>query len=57
MRASFAALSSHLKFVKDHHKKIARIVLVTDSVLGNFAELIASHFVQAENLTISLSTI
>lgn len=45
---SFAALASHLKFVKEHHKKIARIALVTDSMLGNLAEPIASHFVQAE---------
>ncbi len=45
---SFAALASHLKFVRDHHRKVARIALVTDSILGDFAEPIASHFVQAE---------
>ena len=28
---SFAALASHLNFVKDHHRKVARIAAVTDS--------------------------
>jgi len=45
---SFAALSSHLEFVKGHHKKISRVALSTDSVIGKFAEAIASHFVNAE---------
>lgn len=45
---SFGALSSHLTFVKGHHNKIARIALVTDSVLGNIAEKLASHFVNAK---------
>ena len=45
---SFAALSSHLKFVREHHKKVTHVALSTDSVVGNFAEAIASHFVNAE---------
>jgi hypothetical protein len=45
---SFAALSGHLEFVKEHHKKIAHVALVTDSMLGNFAESIASHFINAD---------
>ena len=45
---SFAALSSHIRFVKDHHKKISRVAISTDSVVGNFAEAVASHFVNAE---------
>jgi len=45
---SFAALCSHLKFVKEHHEKISRVALSTNSALGNFAESIASHFVNAE---------
>lgn len=45
---SFGALSSHLRFVKDHHKKISRIAFSTDSAVGNFAEKVASHFVNAE---------
>ena len=45
---SFAALSSHLKFIKEHHKKISRVAFSTDSVIGDFAEIVASHFVNAE---------
>jgi len=45
---SFAALCSHLRFVKNHHQKISRIALVTDSLLGHFAEDIASHFIKAD---------
>ena len=45
---SFAALVSHLSFVKDHHKQISCIAFVTDSRLGNLAEHLANHFVAAE---------
>lgn len=45
---SFAALSSHLIFVKEHHKKISRVALATNSKVGGFAEKIANHFVKAE---------
>lgn len=45
---SFSALLSHLKFVKNRHQRIARVALVTDSALGDFAEKVASHFVSAE---------
>jgi hypothetical protein len=34
--------------VRDHHKHIKKIGLVTDSALGNVAEHLASHFVSAE---------
>ena len=45
---SFAALASHLRFVKEHHKKISRVAISTNSVIGNFSEAVASHFVNAE---------
>ena len=45
---SFASLSSHLEFIKQHHRKISRIAFSTDSLMGNLAEVIASHFVSAE---------
>jgi hypothetical protein len=45
---SFGSLIKHFKFVKDHHKKLSHVAIVTDSVLGNFAETIVSHFVSAE---------
>ena len=45
---SFAALFSHLRFVKEHHRKISRVAISTDSMVGHFAETVASHFVNAE---------
>lgn len=45
---SFAALLSHLKFVKEHHKKVGCVALVTDSALGDFGEHVASHFISAK---------
>ncbi len=45
---SFGALSSHLTFVKNHHKKILRVAFATDSVIGSFAEVVGKHFVNAE---------
>ena len=45
---SFAALVSHLKFVKEHHQDIPRVAFSTDSTVGKFAESVARHFVNAE---------
>lgn len=45
---SFAALVGHLKFVRAHHEQLARVALVTDSAIGDFAEKLASHFVAAQ---------
>jgi hypothetical protein len=44
----YAALSRHMVFIKNHHKKIKKLAFVTDSMIGNFGELISSHFVSAE---------
>ena len=48
---SFGALIEHLKFIKDHHELVTHIALVTDSTFGDFAELIASHFISAQILS------
>lgn len=37
----------HFHFVKDHHKKVKKIAVVTDSPIGSIAEHITSHFVAA----------
>ena len=42
------ALLRHIKFIKNHHEKIEKIAFVTDSIAGDFAEKISSHFVSAE---------
>ena len=45
---SFSALITHMRFVKEHHKQIAKVAVSTDSVIGVFAEKIATHFLSAE---------
>ena len=44
----FAALVSHLKFVKNHHQRIERIAAVTDSGFLSILPRVAGHFVSAE---------
>jgi hypothetical protein len=41
---SFAALIEHLKFVRDHHRKIRRVAAVTDSAFLKIMPRIAEHF-------------
>ena len=45
---NFAGLVSHLRFVRDHHRLIRRIAVVSDSKLLAFAPKLATHFVSAE---------
>jgi hypothetical protein len=45
---SAGAMVAHLRFVKDHHRHIRKVALVTDSSLGSVAADIAAHFVAAE---------
>ena len=42
------AMAAHLRFVRDHHRRIRKVAVVTDSALGSVAEHLASHFVSAE---------
>ena len=46
--ADFAALLSHLKFVKDHQSKIEKVAAVSDSGFLKIIPSVASHFVKAE---------
>jgi len=45
---SLGAMAAHFRFVRDHHKRIERDAVVTDSPMGSLAENLASHFVSAE---------
>jgi hypothetical protein len=45
---SFAALVSHLRFVRDHHQLVGKIALVSDSSALALAPQLAKHFVKAE---------
>jgi hypothetical protein len=42
------AMSAHLRFVRDHHRRIHKVAVVTDSALSKVAETLAAHFVAAE---------
>jgi hypothetical protein len=46
--ADFAALTTHIRFVRDHHRKVARIAAVSDSAVLKIMPKIAEHFVAAE---------
>ena len=45
---SLGAMAAHIRFVRDHHRMIRKIAVVTDSALGSVAENLASHFISAE---------
>lgn len=45
---SFAALASHLRFVRDHHRLIGKIAAVSDSAVLSVVPQLAKHFVKAE---------
>lgn len=44
----FGAAARHFRFVRDHHRSIAKIAVVTDSAIGALAEHLAAHFVAAQ---------
>ncbi|MBD3669909.1 MAG: STAS/SEC14 domain-containing protein [Gammaproteobacteria bacterium] len=44
----FPAAIHHFRFVKDHHKQVEKVALVTDSSLAYIAEHVVDHFVSAE---------
>nr|WP_018599824.1 STAS/SEC14 domain-containing protein [Mycobacterium sp. 155] len=45
---SLGAMVTHIRFVRDHHKHVKKIAVVTDSHLGDLAEHLAAHFISAE---------
>jgi len=45
---SFGALVAHFRFVRDHHRLVRKIAVVTDTALGDLAQALASHFVAAK---------
>jgi SpoIIAA-like len=38
----------HIRFVRDHHRRVRRLALATDSKLANLAPTLVEHFVRAE---------
>lgn len=45
---SFGSMVTHFRFVRDHHRHVKKVAVVTDSHLGDVAEHLAAHFVSAE---------
>ena len=44
----FGSLLAHLKFVEDHHRKINKVAIVSDSAVLSILPKIADHFVAAD---------
>ena len=45
---SLGAVIEHMSFVRDHHRKIERVAIVTDSTILKLAPKIAEHFAHPE---------
>ena len=45
---NFAGMLSHFRFVRDHHQRIQRVAMVSDSAVLTIAPKVAKHFVSAE---------
>jgi hypothetical protein len=43
----FYGMIEHMKFVRDHHREIARVALVTDSKIADVAQSLGKHFIKA----------
>ena len=44
----FAGLISHLKFIREHHKKIEKVAAVSDNRIVSIMPQIVDHFVNAK---------
>jgi len=45
---NFGGFSAHMHFVHEHHKKVERVAVVTDSPIAGIAESLGKHFIAAE---------
>jgi hypothetical protein len=45
---NFAGFTAHIRFVHNHHQRIERVALVTDSPVARVAEALAKHFTAAD---------
>ncbi|WP_457102143.1 STAS/SEC14 domain-containing protein [Microbacterium sp. P5_E9] len=45
---NFGGFIAHMHFVRDHHKEVERIAIVTDSYFAGMAQLLGTHFTSAE---------
>jgi len=45
---NLASFLRHMRFIRDHHRKVKRIALAVDAKVASLAPKIAEHFIQAE---------
>ena len=45
---NFGGFTAHMHFVREHHKKVERVAVVTDSQIAGIAESLGNHFTSAE---------
>ncbi len=45
---NFGGFTAHLHFVREHHQKVERVAIVTDSPIAGIGESLAKHFTSAE---------
>ena len=45
---NIASMLRHIRFVRDHHRKVRRVALAADGTLADMAPRLARHFVHAE---------
>jgi SpoIIAA-like len=45
---NLASLLRHVRFIRDHERKVKKVALATDTKLASLAPSIAEHFIQAE---------
>jgi hypothetical protein len=46
--SNFAAFVSHMRFIKDHQRRVRRVAVVSDSEFLRIMPQIANHFAAAE---------
>jgi hypothetical protein len=44
---TFKGMIEYMKFVRNHHRKIAKVAIVTNSKIADVAESLGKHFVKA----------
>ncbi len=44
----FGAALDHFRFIRDHHKHVRKVAVVTDSAAGKIAEHLLAHFIAAK---------
>ncbi len=55
--ASFAGMLSHFRFIKDHHKHIKRVAVVSDATVLAELPALADHFVRAKLMHFSYADV